>query len=176
MAHKPDDSRREIEKGRQHIADARSAIAEKLAILEDRVQETVEAVKHTVDLHYQVGQRPWLMIGGSLLVGDTLGRRGGESSTTADTSREPSAPAQPPHRIVSGVTSQIKDDLATIKGEALGAVISTLWAMAIQALLPGARQVDGVTAKPGAQPIDSPQQIRNRDQRPTAATSAAGNA
>jgi hypothetical protein len=38
---------------------------------------TVDGVKHTFDLHYQVKQRPWLMFGGSLLVGYTLGRRGG---------------------------------------------------------------------------------------------------
>jgi hypothetical protein len=91
----PNNSRREIERGRQGIADTGSAIAEKLTILEDRVQGTVEAVKHTVDLHYQVKQRPWLMIGGSVLVGYTLGRRGGESRTTAHTSREPSARIQP---------------------------------------------------------------------------------
>jgi hypothetical protein len=110
MADKTDDIRQQIKKGRQDIADTRSAITEKLAILEDRVQETVETVKHTFDLHYQVKHRPWLMFGGSLLVGYTLGRRGGVSSTTVD----------------------------TFKGAAFGAVISTLWAMARQVLLPPA--------------------------------------
>ena len=95
MADKADDIRHEIKKGRQDIADTRSAITEKLAILEDRVQETVNGVKHTFDLHYQVKQRPWLMFGGSLLVGYTLGDWGGGSSTIADTSSEPSSHAQP---------------------------------------------------------------------------------
>ena len=161
MADKADDIRQEIKKGRQDIADSRSAITEKLAILEDRVQETVDGVKHTFDLHYQVKQRPWLMFGGSLLVGYTLGRRGGVSSTTADTSSEPSSHPQPQQSIVSEVRTQVKDDLATIKGAAFGAVISTLWAMAKQVLLPPARQIDGAITRPGAQPIDSPQ-ITNR--------------
>jgi hypothetical protein len=49
---KADDIRQEIKKGRQELADTSSAITEKLLILEDRVQETVDAVKHTFDLHY----------------------------------------------------------------------------------------------------------------------------
>lgn len=155
MADKPDDSRRKIEKGRQDVADTSSAIAAKLAILEHRVQETVDAVKHGVDFHYQVKQRPWLMIGGSLLVGYTLGRRPGRSSTTADTSRVPSARAQSPQSV---------DHLASFKGAALAAVTSTLWAMAKQVLLPAARQVDDVIAKAGAQPVNSPQQIPSGDQ------------
>ena len=162
MADKADDIRQEIKKGRQDIADTRSAITEKLAILEDRVQETLDGVKHTFDLHYQVKQRPWLMFGGSLLVGYTLGDWGGGSSTTADTSSEPSAHAQPQQSIVSEVRNQVKNDFATIKGAAFGAVISTLWAMAKQVLLPPARQIDGVITNPAAQPIDSPQQITNR--------------
>ena len=162
MADKADDIRHEIKKGRQDIADTRSAITEKLAILEDRVQETVNGVKHTFDLHYQVKQRPWLMFGGSLLVGYTLGDWGGGSSTIADTSSEPSSHAQPQQTIVSEVRNQFKNDLATIKGAAFGAAISTLWAIAKQVLLPPARQIDGAITKPGAQPIDSPQQITNR--------------
>jgi len=143
MADKADDIRHEIKKGRQDIADTRSAITEKLAILEDRVQETVNGVKHTFDLHYQVKQRPWLMFGGSLLVGYTLGDWGGGSSTIADTSSEPSSHAQPQQSIVSEVRNQVKNDLAAIKGAAFGAVISTLWAMAKQVLPLPDRQFDG---------------------------------
>jgi len=62
---------------------------------------------------------------------------------------------------VSEVRNQVKNDLATIKGAAYGVVISTLWAMAKQVLLPPARRIDGAITKPGAQPIDSPQ-ITNR--------------
>ena len=153
MADKADDLQQAIKKGRQDIEDTRSALTEKREILEDRVQETVDGVKHTFDLHYQVKQRPWLMVGGSLLVGYTLGRRGGVSSTTSQ--------AQPQQSIVSEVKNQVKGELATIKGAAFGAVISTLWAMAKQVLLPSARQIDGATTQPGAQPVDSPE-IANR--------------
>jgi len=157
MADKVDDVRQEIKKGRQDIADTRSAITEKLTVLEDRVQETVDGVKHTFDLHYQVKQRPWLMFGGSLLVGYVVGHQGGVSSTRADTSSEPSTHAQPQQSIASEVRNQVKNDLATIKGAAVGVVISTLWAMAKQVLLPSDRQVDGAITKPGVQPIDRPQ-------------------
>jgi len=157
MADKADDIRQQINKGRQDIADSRSAITEKLAILEDRVQKTAEGVKRTFDLHYQVKQRPWLMFGGSLLVGYMLGARGGVSSATADTSSQPSAHAQPQQSLVTDVGNQLKNDLAAIKGAAFGAVISTLWAMAKQVLLPPARQLDGAIIKPGAQTRDSPQ-------------------
>jgi hypothetical protein len=151
MADKADAIQQAIKKGRQDIAETRSAITENLEILEDRVQETVETVKHTFDLQYQVKQRPWLMFGGSLLVGYILGRRGDVSSATADPSSGPSH-AQPHQSIMS----EFKSDLAAIKGAAFGAVISTLWAMAKQVLLPP-RQIDGAIIKPGAQPIDSPE-------------------
>jgi hypothetical protein len=161
MADKADDIRQEIKKGRQDIADTRSAITEKLGILENRAQEAVDGVKHTFDLHYQVKQRPWLMFGGSVLVGYMLGPRGGGSSAAADTPSEPFAHAQPQQSIVSEVRNQVANDLATIKGAAFGAVISTLWAMAKQVLLPPARPIDGAITKPGARLIDRPQ-ITNR--------------
>jgi hypothetical protein len=154
MADKADDIRQAIKKGRQDIANTRLAITEKRAILEDRVQETVGGIKHTFDFHYQVKQRPWLIFGGSLLVGYTLGRKGGVSSTTAITSGRPFPHAHPQQSIVGAVTSQVK-------GAAIGAVMSTLWATAKQALLPPARQIDGAITKPNAQPIDSPE-ITNR--------------
>ena len=93
MADKADDIRQELEKGRQDIAATRSALTGKLVVLGDRVQETVDGVKHTFDLHYQVKQRPWLMFGASLLVGYALGRRGAPR-TTADRSNAPSSNAQ----------------------------------------------------------------------------------
>lgn len=157
MADKADDIRKEINKGRQDIADTRSAITEKLAILEDRVQETVDGVKHTLDLQYQVKQRPWLMFGGSLLVGYLVGRQVGVSSTTGDTSSEPSTHARPQQSIVSEVSNQVHDGLATIKGAAVGAVISMLGAMAKQVLLPPDRQVDGAIPKLDTRAIDKPE-------------------
>jgi hypothetical protein len=176
VADKPDDSRRKIEKGRQDVADSSSAIAEKLAILEHRIQETVDAVKHGVDFHYQVKQRPWLMVGGSLLVGYILARRRGKSIATTDTSRVASARAQSPQSVASHATSQVQDHVASFKGAALAAITSTLWAIAKQVLLPSARQVDDVIPKAGAQPVNSPQQIPNGDPKANGAKSGASEA
>lgn len=162
MADKADDIRQEIRKGRQDIADTRLAITEKLGILENRAQEAVDGVKHAFDLQYQVKQRPWLMFGGAVLVGYLLGPQGGGSSATADTSSDPFAHAQPQQSIVSEVRNQVENDLATIKGAAFGAVISTLWAMAKQVLPQSVRPIDSAIAKPGVQPIDSSRQITDR--------------
>jgi hypothetical protein len=161
MADKADDLQQAIRKGRLDVAETRSAITEKLEILEDRVQETIETVKHTFAVRYQTKQRPWLMFGGSLLVGYTLGRRGGVSRIRADTIG-PFSHAQPQQSIVDEVRNQVKGGLDTIKGVAFGAVITTLWAIAKQVLLPPARQIDGAITKPDTQPADSPQQITNR--------------
>ena len=161
MADKADDIRQELEKGRQNIVATRSALTEKLVVLGDRVQETVDGVKHTFDLHYQVKQRPWLMFGGSLLVGYALGRRGAPR-TSAYRSNTPSSNAQPQKSIVSELSNQFKDELSTIKGAAFGAVISTLWAMVKQILPQPDRQIDSAIAKPAAQAIESPQQPATR--------------
>ena len=156
MADTPDESRRKIEKGRQDVADTSSAIAEKLAILEHRAQETVDAVKHGVDFRYQMKQRPWLMIGGSVVLGYALGRRRGRSSRTVDTPWVPSARTQSPQSVASRATSPVQDHLASFKGAALAAVTSTLWAMAKQVLKPAARRVGDVIAEAGVQPVNSP--------------------
>jgi hypothetical protein len=155
MADKTDDMRQEIRKGRQDIAHTRSAITEKLAILEDRVQETVDGVKHTLDLRYQVKQRPWLMVGGSLLVGYTLGRIGRMSSTTHVPSNGTSYQAQRHHTIGSEAGG-----LAAIKAAAFGAVMSTLLAMAKQVLLPPPDK--SVALSPSREPMDNQEQITNR--------------
>ena len=81
MADKADDIRQEIKKGRQDIADTRSAITEKLAILENRAQEAVDGVKHTFDLQYQVKQRPWLIFGGAVVQAQQLIRPVSRSRT-----------------------------------------------------------------------------------------------
>jgi ElaB/YqjD/DUF883 family membrane-anchored ribosome-binding protein len=76
---------------RQEINRTRSALADKLEALEDRVmdtvasaqatvhdsiqtaQDTVATVKRKLDIRYQVAQHPWGMVGGSFVVGLALG-------------------------------------------------------------------------------------------------------
>jgi ElaB/YqjD/DUF883 family membrane-anchored ribosome-binding protein len=121
MADKADDVRREIKKGEQDIKDTRSAITEKLALLKEHAQETVDSVKQTFDLRYQVNQRPWLMFGGSLLVGYLLGRRCGVTSKVDNTA-----------------SNSFKGVFTSIRAAAFGAITSSLGAMAKRALLPSA--------------------------------------
>lgn len=155
MADKTDDIRQEIKKGRKEIADTHAAITEKLASLEDRIQETVAGVKHTFDLQYQVKQHPWLLFGGAVLVGYMLApRRGSGASARMNMPKSSSrGPAQPG---VADAQSRFKGEIASIKGAAFGAVISTLWAMAKQVLLPLAKNIE--SPKSTAQPSDMPQQ------------------
>jgi ElaB/YqjD/DUF883 family membrane-anchored ribosome-binding protein len=76
---------------RQEIDCTRSAMADKLGALEDRVMDTVHSAQETVqdsiqsakdtvatvkrnfDVKYQVEQRPWAMVGGCFLAGLALG-------------------------------------------------------------------------------------------------------
>ena len=149
MADESDDIRQEIKKGRQDIANTRSAIAKKLAMLDHRVEEAVDGVKDTFDLRSQVKQRPWLIMGGALLVGYVLGRQGNVPDITADPPGAPSTRSLPPQTIGSAVKNE------TIKGQAFfGAVASTLWAMTKHLLEPK-RQVEGAITK-SAQSIDRP--------------------
>jgi hypothetical protein len=105
MAYRADDMQQDIADTCQDIEDTRSAITEKLEILEERVWEivegaqssvedivenirgtvgdTVETVKRTLDVPYQVDQHPWLMFGGATLAGYLLGSWGGGSTSPA---------------------------------------------------------------------------------------------
>src|SRR4029077_13252856 len=76
---------------RQEIDCTRSAMADKLEALEDRVMGTVQSAQETVqdsiqmakdtvatvkrsfDVKYQVEQHPWAMVGGCFFVGLALG-------------------------------------------------------------------------------------------------------
>jgi hypothetical protein len=86
---------------RQQIARTRSSLVEKIDSLEKRVRATIDggaesfkekveqaaqSVKQTLDLRRQLEQHPWVILGGSLVVGYLAGSvvsRGRGSSTTA---------------------------------------------------------------------------------------------
>jgi len=115
------------------------------------VRETVEAVQHTFDLHHQMEQHPWLMLSGSLVVGYLLGStrndrtaaigstyepRFSPASPTPVSSGESSPRPQPQQGIGSRDRGQFTDEIAAIKSAAVGAVVSILWGVVKQALLP----------------------------------------
>jgi ElaB/YqjD/DUF883 family membrane-anchored ribosome-binding protein len=113
------------------------------------VGETVATVQRTFDLHHQMEQHPWLLLGGSVAVGYLLGSgenghtvavgpayepRFSPTSRPAEQSRESSASLPPPQRMRSSIQEQFKDEIATLKSAAVGAVMSTLLAVLKQAL------------------------------------------
>lgn len=168
------------------IEGAQASVERVVENVKGTVTDTVTTVKHTFDVPYQVEQRPWLMVGGATLVGYLLGSRRGSrpsaafstpdppASTAATTaampatytrpgsspslSSEPSAHPPPPQGIVSGALDQLKDEIATIKGVAVGAVMNILWGMVKQALLPAAPHSTNALTKQSSQPGENPAQ------------------
>jgi len=148
---------------RQDIEATRTAMAEKLEMLEERTQETVEnaktAVAHTVDFNYQVTQRPWTVVGMAILAGYALRRivtptsphknerrvviieapidRGSDvKQPTPQT--EPHAPARASQahgqETLDGIWGQHKEAVALIKGAAMSAVVGLVQEMVKQAM------------------------------------------
>jgi hypothetical protein len=122
----------ELDNARRVVAESRSALTRKLGMLDDRVQETVADVKHVFDFDYQMQQRPWVMVGGSVLVGYTLARLVG-APRTATASRSSAPDSAPRQRSVNGSGTPAPNKRASIRGEVLDVVKGTLWAMARQA-------------------------------------------
>lgn len=91
-----DQASRDISQDIRHIGETRQAISTKLALLERRIQDTIESMKSTVEQTFghvrqtakgvvdhtiqtfdpipQVREHPWAMVGGALLVGYVLGK------------------------------------------------------------------------------------------------------
>jgi len=68
----------DIERNLRDREQTRKALAQKLETLESRMRDNIEQVKqsvrNTTDLKYQVGKRPWVMFGLSIMVGSMAGR------------------------------------------------------------------------------------------------------
>jgi hypothetical protein len=123
-------------------------MTEKFEMLEERVRDTVEdaknTVKRSVDLRYHVAQRPWKMVGMSIAAGYVLGRLTFRPSTMARTrgvsSYGPNKASEfataSPYKAASTVNGEpkksanileeYKDELAILKGAAVGALVSVI--------------------------------------------------
>jgi ElaB/YqjD/DUF883 family membrane-anchored ribosome-binding protein len=157
---------------RQGVAGTQAAVGEMVEHVKGTVEETVATVQRTFDLPSQTEQHPWPMVGGAVLVGYMLGRWGGghpsaagptaERATEASRSGSPpasrasSARPQPQQGIGSGILDQFKDEIAGLKGVAVGAVMSTLSAMFQQAMPTLAPHIKSAMTKVSAQLSDSP--------------------
>ena len=68
----------DIERNLQDREQTRKALTQKLETLETRMRDNIEKVKQSVrnstDLKYQVGKRPWVMFGLSIVLGSVAGR------------------------------------------------------------------------------------------------------
>jgi hypothetical protein len=136
------------------------------------VGDTVEAVQRTFDLHHQMEQHPWLMLSGSLFVGYLLGSRGNGRTAAVGSASEPrfspasptpvassESPPQPQPQQGTGSRDlgRFTDEIAALKNAAVGAVVSTLWGMVKQTLLPpSAPPLTSTRTKEGGQSSDLP--------------------
>jgi phage-related minor tail protein len=172
-----------VEAVRQGVEGAQSSVDEIVENVKDTVGDTVATVQRTFNLPSQVEHHPWLMLSGSVLVGYLLGSRGGGRRSAAVSTHDPQSSAlgttaalsasysrpgsltassesptrpQPQQRMGSGVLAQFKDEIALIKGAAMGAVISTLRDMVKQALLPPAPHITSAMTKGSAQSSERP--------------------
>ena len=152
------------------------------------VGDTVETVKRTFDVPYQVDQHPWLMVGGATLAGYLLGSWGGgstfaafyttdSSSAAAGTTAEKSAAQarhdgllpsdgessmhpQRPQGIGSRVLEPLKDEIAILKIAAVEALVSTLRAMINQVVPTLAPHMERARSERDGQPLERPPQQR----------------
>lgn len=76
---------------RQDIESTRSSLDDKLSLLENRVQDATDKARETFDVKHQVNERPWVMLGASVLAGYVLGSLGGSSSSSSGASYSSSA-------------------------------------------------------------------------------------
>lgn len=152
-----DQSTNEIQQDRERT---RSAITQKIELLEETVRDRVEGaktkVKQSFDVRHHVNQRPWQMVGLSVLTGYLIGRMmanrkldssareygrknwrrqpgssqetGFAAAATAATGGEtyPPSIARPQQETRRGIFDQFQDEIATLKGAAVAAVVSVV--------------------------------------------------
>jgi ElaB/YqjD/DUF883 family membrane-anchored ribosome-binding protein len=138
----------------RHDIDAtRSAMADKMEALEDKVMNTVQSaqdtvtdsiqsakdtvasVKQTFDLKHQIEQRPWTMVGGCFLAGLVvghlmpMGRPSSNKPMTAPPINGNYATSGPAPRMQieppspPGILEPFHDEIAKVKGIAIGFVM-----------------------------------------------------
>ncbi len=82
------------------IDDAVGKVKETVGKVKGTVEDTVEGAKRTYDLTTQMARHPWMMLGGTMLLGYLLGRIGGRVAAGARPTAEVSADgAKPVHAL-----------------------------------------------------------------------------
>jgi len=144
---------------RDTVAGAESAVDDVVSSVKGTISETVHSVKRTFDLPHQTREHPWLVVGGSVLVGYLLGGRTG-TTRIAKVNRvnhsDDSCRQQLQQGLAGGVLNQFKGEIGSLRSAAVGAIVTALWEMAKQSLSasngqtrPHETQQRGQTNKPG---------------------------
>jgi hypothetical protein len=115
------------------VADVKGTMKDVRGIVENvkgTVEDTIATAQRTFDLPLQMGQHPWPMVGGALLVGYVLGSWGdGHTSAAASTRHAQPARPQPQQGILSDIRDQLKDEMTSLGIVAVRAMMSTLCEM-----------------------------------------------
>jgi ElaB/YqjD/DUF883 family membrane-anchored ribosome-binding protein len=189
----PEKIREEMERTRQSLAaklrtledkvtgtaeKAVEAVSETVETVKETVQSSVEAVKETFDLRLQVERNPWLMVGGSAVLGFLGGwllggpspsrapsdsrRRDASGLTLHYPERAPAAPltqeTEPANGWFHSLAESLEPELAKLKGLAIGTiggVLRDLISQAVPANMQGqvTELVDRFTTRLGGEPI-----------------------
>ena len=112
-----------------------SDLVAKLELLQGRLQDTVGKVKRSFDLRYQASRYPWPFFGGSVALGFIIGMRGARRAMADTAERYARGAKREPPPKWRGVQDSVRDELAALKGIAIGAIVKTLLGMVRQALL-----------------------------------------
>jgi ElaB/YqjD/DUF883 family membrane-anchored ribosome-binding protein len=144
----------------------RAALTHKLETLELRLRDSIDKVKETVkksvDVPYQVKQRPWTMFGLSLLLGCAAGRlatRKGTEPRRSDTAAKLTKTAEQGIDSVDQMVRKIgnvdyTNQLSVVKGATLGAMASLLSELARRAVPTFLAQVEKYSqSKTNGQPL-----------------------
>jgi ElaB/YqjD/DUF883 family membrane-anchored ribosome-binding protein len=132
----------------QDIAAIRDSMSDKMGQIEDRirssVEETGESLKRSVDLRYQVEERPWAMVGGAIVLGYVVGNLSGTPEQALHTpAYRPQVGGhpngQPQHEsgplrgaadlgasLIDDLKEQFSDELALVKTVAISAAVTFL--------------------------------------------------
>lgn len=165
------------------------SVQDSVAAVKETVAESVEAVKETFNLTHHVERHPWAMMGGAVLLGFLGGRMlsrirpqgtrrrrrrgaapvtaasaaslGSEMASSAGRSAEREQPAEEGSSWFSQLGSTFGDELAKLKGLAVGATIGVLRDMVTSAapeqFKPQLKEVmNNITTKLGGHTFDKP--------------------
>ncbi len=163
------------------VEKAEAAVEQIIEVVQETVQDTVATLKRTLDLKYQVDQRPWTTVGVSVLAGYAVGHLGrgephdrtsvavsangaqlsGRSPGLEERASSPPGAVQPRQpSLKSGLLSQFDQEIGKVQSVAIGTAMCLFRDWLKQKLPRMAPQLDelmnSATRKLGAEPTAGP--------------------